>query len=162
MMSAFLKPGIRAAACLAVAAFVVLQGCVQPPETAGVSHAPVALQPEVTTRDEPLADARVAVRDGPAIDKEMLTGRITVTPREHSFTVSLYLRSASGQDITVVRGRGSVGVQNVPEFLLGDLRITPSTYVHPPRRPTIPDTQMISPDMLIDLAHNGPGPTSWP
>jgi len=146
MMSEFFKPVTQVAVCLAVAAFVALQGCVQPPETAGVSHVPIALQPEVATRDEPLAGARVAVRDEPAVDKRMLTARITVTPREHSFTVSLYLRSASGQDVRVIRGRGSAGVQNVPEFFLGDLRITPSTYVHPPRRTTIPDTQVISPE----------------
>ena len=146
MLSEFFKPVPQVAACLAVAAFVVLQGCVQPPETAGVSHAPIALQPEVATRDEPLAGARVAVRDEPAVDKKMLTARITVTPREHSFTVRLYLRSARAESVKVVFGRRPDGVRNVPELILGDLRITPATYHLPPHRTKAPYTWMISPD----------------
>jgi hypothetical protein len=109
-----------------------------------------------------LAGARAARRAGLAVDKEMLTARITVTPREHSFTVRLYLRSNSGQDVRVMFGCGSAGVRNVPEFLLGDLRISPPTYHLPPGRAPRPYSWMISPDhdTLYGVFTMG-WPTGW-
>ncbi len=79
----------------------------------------------------------------PPDESPALTARMEVTAHEQSFTVRFFIKNQGNQDAEVVFGRGGMGMSVVPQFHLGELTITPPTYLRPGRRAMAPDKKKI-------------------
>jgi len=79
----------------------------------------------------------------PPNESPALTARMEVTAHEQSFTVRFFIKNQGNQDAEVVYGRGGMGMSVVPQFHLGELTITPPTYLRPGRRAMAPDKKII-------------------
>lgn len=79
----------------------------------------------------------------PSAESTRLTARMEVTNHEQGFAVRFFIKNDGDQDTEVVYGRGGMGMSVVPQFQLGDLTITPATYLRPGRRAMNPDKKAI-------------------
>jgi hypothetical protein len=99
-------------------------------------HIPLALVLAVWTAAGPEV---VHGQQKPSAAKTPLKARIEVQPHTSSFTVRLYLKNEGEKEVKVTYGRGGSGMSVVPTLALGQFRITPPTYLRPPRRSMRPD-----------------------
>ena len=71
--------------------------------------------------------------------RAQLETRLEVTEYERCFSIKLFLKNIAEEDTAVTIGWGGTGQEVVPYFTLGSLRITPPTYLLPPKRTMRPN-----------------------